>query len=201
MHATRNLRDHKIVEIGKHVADRNKMEGTMRGLRYWMSALAICSVSPVAGAEAVQSFIIDFSKPDAAKQQAEALQAALSQPAETITLKLVIIPEMIDDKPNYNVKRIPAKSTLRKAVRCDSGWERFGSATSAFDIEFGVINPHLLLTIRHASAAQAPFHTAACEYIPAGPDAAQLVFKGTYAKSEIAVPTAMDMELRPVDPR
>jgi hypothetical protein len=179
-----------------------KMRVSVKRLALMLAWSLYAAVSPSVRAGINERvFVIDFSNLQVAKQQAQALQDELSKPDQVITLNLAIIPEMVDDKPDYHVKRTAVKSRVRKPVKCDNGWERFGPATAVFDFEFGTVNPHLLLSVRHASPLQAPFHTVACEYIPAGPDAPQLVFKGTFAKSIISVPTAFDIELRPVNPQ
>jgi hypothetical protein len=161
-------------------------------------------VQPLSGVALAKdvSLTIDFSKPEDARKQAEVLMTALSSGDSTLVLNLKLVPEMIDDRPNYNVKRVPVRGGSRKAkaVKCDEGWTRFGPATQSFAIEFGTIYPHLVLNISHASSQQAPFHTAACEYAIDGPDVPVLVFKGIYAKSVINIPTAIDVELRPISP-
>jgi hypothetical protein len=163
-----------------------------------VSAQAVCGV---AHADDV-TVTIDFSKPEDARKQAEVLTTALSGPDNTVKLDLKLVPEMVDDRPNYNVRRVPLRGGARnaKAVKCDDGWARFGSATASFSIEFGTIYPHLVLTILHGTPQQAPFQTAACEYAIDGPDVPVIVFRGVYAKSVIAIPTAIDVELRPIRP-
>jgi hypothetical protein len=166
-----------------------------------VSMVSAHAVLGVARADDV-SVTIDFSKPEDARKQAEVLMTALSGPDNTVKLDLKLVPEMIDDRPNYNVRRVPLRGGARnaKAVKCDDGWTRFGSATSSFIVEMGTIYPHLVLTILHGTPQQAPFQTAACEYAIDGPDVPVLVFRGIYAKSVINIPTAIDVELRPIVP-
>jgi hypothetical protein len=144
------------------------------------------------------AFSIDFSNPELAQSQAEALQGALTSDAASIALELTIKPEIDGGKSDYHVVRHLAKNGAQVNVKCDTGWERFGPATSSFDIVFGTVNTHLILTVLHAGPLQAPFHTVACEYD--GDETADFVIRGTFAKSIISIPTADDVELRPVNP-
>jgi hypothetical protein len=163
---------------------------------------AACFAQSLAGLAQSKDIVItiDFSKPDDARKQSEILMGALSNADKKVVIDLKLVPEMIDDRPDYHAKRIPVRGGERKAkaVKCDDGWTRFGPSTASFKIDLGTVYPHLLLSILHSSPQQAPFHTAACEYAIDGPDVPVLVFRGVYAKSVINVPTAIDVELRPV---
>ncbi|MFO0994034.1 MAG: hypothetical protein U1E67_19125 [Hyphomicrobiales bacterium] len=165
--------------------------------------LSAALVIPAGALEAATKTIkatIDFSKPAQISDQVQELAGALGGEETTIYLDLTVIPGGADSAPDYRVTRTIAASGKSAKVKCDDGWQRFSGATSSFSFEFNPDYNHLLLQILHSGPAQAPFTTAACEYRGASGDIPVFTIQGYYAKSAIGIPTADDIELRPVTP-
>ena len=166
-----------------------------------LSAALVMPATALGAATKTVKATIDFSTPAPIPAQVQQLAGALGgNEATTIYLELTIIPGGTDSAPDYRVTRTIAANGKSAKVRCDDGWQRFSSATSSFSFEFNPDYNHLLLQILHAGPAQAPFTTAACEYRGASVDIPVFTIKGYYAKSAIGIPTADDIELRPVTP-
>ena len=165
--------------------------------------LSAALVMPVASLQAATKTVkatIDFSTPAQISDQVAGLAQALGGEEATIYLDLTIIPGGTDSAPDYRVTRTVAANGKSAKVKCDDGWQRFSGATSSFSFEFNPDYNHLLLQILHSGPAQAPFTTAACEYRGANSETPVFTIKGYYAKSSIGIPTADDIELRPVTP-
>ena len=135
---------------------------------------------------------IDFSAPDGLSKQIEDLSAALAG-ARSVDLDLTIIPAE-GQPPNYRVRETP-QSGAAGPLRCDAG-DRLDSRSFAF--EFNPDYNHLLLEILHGPAAAVPYATAACS--GGGANAPAFVVRGHYAVSAVEIPTAHDIQLRPIPP-
>lgn len=144
--------------------------------------------------------VVDFSKEGEAQKQAENLRGILSGPDKVVYLDLTILPETHDDKPDYRVTRTMAKTGAVQDVKCGDGWQRFSGEPSVFSFNFSGVDNHLLLSIDHADAMAAPYSTIACEYMAEAVDRPVFVVRGYFAKSLLSIPTAVDVELRPVSP-
>lgn len=163
------------------------------------AALVMPTASLYAATKTVKA-TVDFSTPAQISDQVQELAGALGGEEPTIYLDLTIIPGGTDSAPDYRVTRTIATNGKSAKVKCDDGWQRFSGATSSFSFEFNPDYNHLLLQILHSGQGQAPFTTAACEYRGASGDIPVFTIKGYYAKSAISIPTANDIELRPVTP-
>jgi hypothetical protein len=142
---------------------------------------------------------IDFSKPATIAEQAEALASKLE--GGPIYLDLTIIPEQgepegeSEGEVNYRVTETPQTGESRP-LSCSFG-DRFDS--KAFGISFNPDYNHLLLEIRHGPAEAFPYATAACVQ-GQGSSAPYFNIRGYYVVSRIGIPTANDVQLRPVGP-
>jgi hypothetical protein len=160
-------------------------------------------VAPAAPLEAATKTVtakIDFSKAEEIHDQVAALASALDGPEPLIYLDLTIMPGGTSEAPDYRVSRTLTKNGKSVAVRCNSAWQRFGSGTSSFSFAFNPDYNHLLLEVLHSGPSQAPFTTVACEYKGESADNPAITMRGYYAKSSLSVPTAVDIQLRPVTP-
>ena len=150
------------------------------------------------GAARVQA-TLDFSKPATIAEQAEALAAKLE--GGPIYLDLTIIPEQgegegeSEGEVNYRVTETPQSGESRP-LSCTFG-DRFDS--KAFAVSFNPEYNHLLLEIRHGPPEAYPYATAACIQ-GGGGSAPYFNIRGYYAVSRIGIPTANDVQLRPVAP-
>jgi hypothetical protein len=165
-----------------------------------LSAALMLSVAPLHAAIKTVTAKIDFSAPTQIQDQVAQLAQGLSGEESTIYLDLTIIPGGTESAPNYRVTRTIATNGKSAKVKCDDGWQRFSGATSSFSFEFNPDYNHLLLQILHSGPEHAPFTTAACEYRGVSADIPIFTIRGYYAKSAIGIPTADDIELRPVTP-
>ena len=136
---------------------------------------------------------IDFSNSATIAEQVQELASRLGS-GEIIHLELTIIPEG-EDTPNYRVSETLSSGATRP-LECDAG-TRIDSA--AFGFAFNPDYNHLLLEILHGPPNVVPFATAACIMRGSSP-APQFVVRGYYAVSAIDIPTATDVQLRPVSP-
>jgi hypothetical protein len=165
-----------------------------------LSAAIIAPAAPLEAATKTVTAQIDFSKAEEIYDQVAALAGALEGPEQMIYLDLTIKPGGTSETPDYRVSRTLTKNGKSVAVRCGSDWQRFGNATSAFSFAFNPDYNHLLLEVLHSGPGQAPFTTVACEFKGESADKPVFTIRGYYAKSSLSVPTAVDIQLRPVTP-
>ncbi len=136
---------------------------------------------------------IDFSNSATIADQVQDLASKVTG-AELVHLDLTIVPEG-EDSPNYRISETPQSGPVRP-LQCDSG-DRL--ASRAFAFQFNPDYNHLLLEILHGPPDVAPFSTAACAYRGGG-TVPVFVLRGYYAVSAVDIPTATDVQLRPVSP-
>jgi len=170
----------------------------MTGLRTPIS-LALLMLALVATPAAARPAIvanIDLSGPQqVVADQAAALADALSAAdGKIIDLNLTVTPTVDGDVAEYGVTVQSGKD--RAPLRCDSSWERLETPT-AFAVGFNGAYNHLLLEILNADPRMAPMLTVACEYRGGSPTPV-FHLRGRYVVSVIAIPTAWDIQLRPV---
>jgi hypothetical protein len=161
---------------------------------------AIVAPAPLEAATKTVTATIDFSKTEEIFDQVAALATALDGPETTIHLDLTIKPGGTSEAPDYRVSRTLTKNGKSVGVKCGSEWKRFGGATSSFSFAFNPDYNHLLLEVLHSGPDQAPFTTVACEHNGDNPETPIFTIRGYYAKSSLSIPTAVDMQLRPVTP-
>jgi hypothetical protein len=163
-------------------------------------ALAVLPAATASAQAARVKSVIDWNQPEeSVAKAAETLSGALSgRDGKVIDLDLTVIsreiPEGQEGTPDYNVTATTGQESA--AVTCESTWERL-ETQSAFGITFNPAYNHLLLQILHAGPLATPLVTVACEYRGGS---AQPVFhvRGRYVVSTISVPTAVEVQLRPV---
>jgi hypothetical protein len=136
---------------------------------------------------------IDFSSNATIADQVQELASRIGS-GEVIYLDLTIIPEG-EDSPNYRVNETPQSGAARP-LQCDSG-TRLDSRS--FSFAFNPDYNHLLLEVLHGPPNVAPYSTAACVNRGGSP-VPVFVVRGYYAVSAIDIPTATDVQLRPVSP-
>ena len=148
-----------------------------------------------AGAKGLKrvSAVIDFSSAATIAKQVEDLGSGLDG-ASLVALDLTIIPSG-EEQPDYRVSETPAGGEARP-LACDSG-QRLDSR--AFSFTFSPDYNHLLLEILHGPPSEVPYSTAACAMRGGSPVPA-FTIKGYYAVSAVSIPTASDVQLRPVSP-
>jgi hypothetical protein len=163
--------------------------------------LASTAVATIAHAEIkTVTAVIDMSKSDSAVEAIIKLSNDLEAADKTLYLDLTLRPSVEGEKYLFPVDRVLSRDGTSKAVKCDDGWERFGAGSRQFVFHFNDVYNHLLFSIWHAGEFQAPYSTIACEYNADAPGTAKFVVRGYFAKSALSVPTAVDIELRPVSP-
>ena len=168
-------------------------------------SLAACSKGPVAEKVAAPvatsagpvKATFDLNGPEeAVVDSATALSDALSaRDGRIVDLDLVIKPlqpaEGEGGETSYGVTL--GSGEAGKPLTCED-WRI--DAPTAFNIHFTGYN-HLLLEILHAGSIEAPQVTASCE--PHGSDGrTDFHVRGRYVVSVIPVPTAVNVQLRPV---
>jgi len=115
-----------------------------------------------------------------------------------IFLDLVIHPDDSRQMTRFRVTGTD-QSGANKAIACD-GFARLNTDYAFYNFAFNPDYNHLLLTLKADPEASHPFMTIACEYNSEAPGQWQLRFNGYFAVSIISIPTADDIELRPVTP-
>jgi hypothetical protein len=165
--------------------------------------LASCLLTTAAFAEDAASIhvidhMIDYSKQDRVTDQISEFHSKFAGAGRVIHLDLVIWPEAEAAGGSHRVNAIASDGT-EKPLACDGfDWLKAGHRSYGF-----VFNPdynHLLLSIKGDPDGAHPFMTVACEYTAAVPGLWQLRFTGYFALSQISIPTAEGIELRPITP-
>jgi hypothetical protein len=137
--------------------------------------------------------VVDFSKADTIADQVQDLASGLDG-ASLVHLDLTIVPAG-EEAADYRVTETPPSGATRP-LACESG-QRLESRSFGF-----VFNPdynHLLLDILHGPPAAAPYSTAACA-VRGGSAVPVFTIRGYYSVSAVSIPTASDLQLRPVSP-
>ena len=135
--------------------------------------------------------VIDYTQPDV-PGQIQRFASRLGGQGAIVHLDLRIVPAD-ESPPNYRVNEQGADGSTRP-LSCEGGDRRSGSA---YSFEFNPDYNHLLLTIRHGDWTRAPFSTAAC--VTNGTTGnTDFVISGYYWTSVLPIPTAVDVELRPL---
>lgn len=161
-----------------------------------IAALALPAGPAMAQPVGVKATLDLSGSPEAVTRQAEALADQLTDAeGKIIDFDLTVVPAVVADAPDYDV-RVWGDSQEPTSLRCENGWERLDRPT-AFGIGFNGAYNHLLLKVLHAEPLAAPRITAACEYA-GGSEHPVFHIRGAYVVSVISVPTANDIELRPV---
>lgn len=164
-------------------------------MRTALAALALLlPATPAAAAEPVPLEItVDLSTDRTAHETGEALMDALSEAGgKVIDLDLTIRPRGSDFGLTQWLS--PRES---RPVDCANGFGRIEDGEA-----FSFANPgynHLLLRIFHAPPSVAPRVTASCTYAPSSPSQVVFTLSGRYYVSALGIPTAWDIQLRPVD--
>jgi len=141
---------------------------------------------------------IDYARADTLADQISGFHGKFDADDRMIYLDLVIQPEDSEDKARFQVNGTN-RNGVYQAVACD-GFARLKTSYASYDFAFNPGYNHLLLTLKGDPVASHPFMTVACEYNSAVPGQWQLRFSGYFAVSKISIPTADDIELRPVTP-
>ena len=135
---------------------------------------------------------VDYSDASAVDAAVEAFAEELMSAGSAVDLELMIIPGDAD----WGVSHRREGGAESEPLNCVEG-ERLES--HSFQIRFPTYN-HLLLEILHAPPLIAPFSTAACVYRSDDPGRPAFKISGYYAVSSLEIPTAVDIQLRPVTP-
>lgn len=161
--------------------------------------VAIPAASPAAAQTAAPIIRaeIDFTDRNNFVDIIQSLGGALSN-GGAVYLDLTIRPSVEKGKPNYRVYRQRGNGRAR-AVSCADGYARFTTTGERFTFAFNPDYNHLLLEIGHVQLAQAPFNTVGCDY-RANDEYASFFIRGYFAVSVISIPTANDIQLRPISP-
>lgn len=133
--------------------------------------------------------VIDYTQPDVAGQ-IQRFASRLGGQGALVHLDLRIVPA---EDGNYRVGEQGADGSTRP-LSCEGGDRRSGSA---YSFEFNPDYNHLLLTVRHGDWTRAPFSTAAC-VTNSTTGNTDFVISGYYWTSVLPIPTAVDVELRPL---
>jgi hypothetical protein len=155
---------------------------------------------PAQAEDKVVHAVIDMSKPESAVEEISKLANDLSTTDRTVYLDLAIKPAIKGEKSVFPVERELASDGSSRRVNCESDWQRFSGASRKFVFDFNDVYHHFLFSVWHAGPLQAPFSTIACEYDSEAPGVAKFVVRGYFAKSSLSIPTAIEIELRPVSP-
>lgn len=93
-------------------------------------------------------------------------------------------------------------SAVANSDGCDQGI--FGPLSHPDNFEFQIKpvadNNHLLMTIIPGSKTQFPYNAVSCPYNSATPTEAHMRFRGYYVALHYVIPTAVLIELRPINP-
>jgi|GEM_PF-3941209 len=139
------------------------------------------------------SAVIDLSSAATIAEQVQGLASSL-EGSSLVDLDLTIVPSG-DEEVDYRISETPPSGEARP-LKCESG-ERLESRS--FSFSFNPDFNHLLLEILHGSPATAPYSTAACA-VRGGSAVPAFTIRGYYAVSAVSIPTANDVQLRPVSP-
>lgn len=156
-------------------------------------ALLLTAAPALAADPAKLELTVDLSTDRTAHETGEALMDALSEAAgKVIDLDLTIRPRGSD----FGLTQwLPEGKS--KAVDCADGFGRIEDGEA-----FSFANPgynHLLLRIFHGAPTTTPRVTASCTYAPSSPGQVIFTLSGRYYVSALGIPTAWDIQLRPVD--
>lgn len=167
----------------------------MRPFAIFMTCLL---AAPAAATEIpVISQTIDFSDSGTLTAQIESLNGALPDDGKMVFLTLLISPDTSSGDPDYRVNGT-SLTGQSEPVTCDE-FGRLKKLFTRYDFSFNPDYNHLLLALEVDPGAVHPFMTIACQYNGTAAEP-QLRFSGYFAVSTVAVPTAADVELRPVTP-
>lgn len=174
----------------------------MRSCLAAAAALSMLAADPAAAKALSVTAVVDWNQPEATVAAvAERLCGVLDgQAGQVIDLDLTIIArvssESAESAPDYNVSVLTSASPGSAPLRCENSWERL-TVEGAFRVGFNPAYNHLLLQILHTGPLVAPQITVACESRGSDSQPAFHV-RGRYVVSTISVPTAVDIQLRPV---
>jgi hypothetical protein len=138
---------------------------------------------------------IDYTDSGSVDEAVQTFASDLIAGGALVELDLTIIPP--DDGSGHSiVSHTPGEGDQPEPVDY-TDWRRLDS--SSFGFSFPNYH-HLLLEILHGPPGVAPYSTAACVYNSNQPSHGAFVIRGFYAASVVDIPTANDVQLRPVAP-
>jgi len=134
--------------------------------------------------------VIDYSRPDVGDQIGH-FAAMLGPHGSIVHLELRIVPSD-SEGANYRVNELDGEAST--PLNCEGPARRDGEG---YSFEFNPDFNHLILTIRHGNWIRAPFSTVAC-ITNSRTGGTDFVISGYYWTSSLHIPTAVDVELRPL---